>query len=59
MNFCVRRKGIIGLDRFAVAFRHGMGNPARSRILDDIGDSRPELWQWGASANPADVLRTE
>ncbi|MDP3898265.1 MAG: Dyp-type peroxidase [Mesorhizobium sp.] len=44
------------LDRFPTAFRHGMGSPQRSRILDDVGDSRPEHWQWGSPDKPVDMV---
>jgi Dyp-type peroxidase family len=44
------------LSKFPVAFRQGMGSAARSRILDDIGDSAPEHWQWGSPARPVDAV---
>lgn len=44
------------LARFPVAFRHGLGSPARSRILDDVGDSRPQNWRWGSPDKPVDMV---
>lgn len=44
------------LARFPIAFRHGLGSPSRSRILDDVGDSRPEHWQWGSPQKPVDMV---
>ncbi|MFH1795308.1 MAG: cytochrome P450 [Pseudomonadota bacterium] len=44
------------LRRFPNAFLQGMGHPERSRILDDIGESQPAKWGWGASQNPADMI---
>ncbi|MCC2688914.1 MAG: cytochrome, partial [Rhizobiaceae bacterium] len=58
----LRRLGLEGgpdedpLDRFPVAFRHGMGNPSRSRILDDVGDSQPQNWKWGSPGRPVDLV---
>lgn len=58
----LRRLGLEGgvddspLDTFPVAFRHGMGNPERSRILDDLGESVPDKWQWGSPQKPVDVV---
>jgi Dyp-type peroxidase family len=58
----LRRLGLDGgagdnsLDTFPVAFRHGMGNPERSRILDDLGESVPDKWQWGSPQKPVDVV---
>ncbi len=58
----LRRLGLDGavdddpLSTFPVAFRHGMGNPERSRILNDLGDSVPDKWQWGSPAKPADAV---
>lgn len=58
----LRRLGLEGgvddnpLDTFPVAFRHGMGNPERSRILDDLGESVPQKWQWGSPQKPVDVV---
>ncbi|KQV01506.1 cytochrome [Mesorhizobium sp. Root102] len=58
----LRRLGLDGgvddkpLDTFPVAFRHGMGNPERSRILDDVGESVPDKWQWGSPQKPVDVV---
>jgi len=58
----LRRLGLDGgvdndpLGTFPVAFRHGMGNPERSRILDDLGDSVPDKWQWGSPAKPVDTV---
>lgn len=44
------------LRRFPNAFLQGMGHPERSRILDDVGESQPAKWRWGASQNPADMI---
>jgi Dyp-type peroxidase family len=44
------------LSSFPVAFRQGMGNTARSRILDDVGESGPQHWQWGSTQNPVDMI---
>lgn len=58
----LRRLGLDGgvegdpLGTFPVAFRHGMGNPERSRILDDLGDSVPDKWQWGSLQKPVDAV---
>lgn len=58
----LRRLGLDGsvddnpLDTFPVAFRHGMGNPERSRILDDLGESVPQKWQWGSPQKPVDAV---
>ncbi|MCV3208286.1 cytochrome P450 [Mesorhizobium sp. YC-39] len=58
----LRRLGLEGgvdddpLGTFPVAFRHGMGNPERSRILDDVGESVPDKWRWGSPRKPADVV---
>ncbi|CCV13685.1 cytochrome P450 [Mesorhizobium sp. STM 4661] len=58
----LRRLGLDGgvdddpLDTFPVAFRHGMGNPERSRILDDVGDSVPDKWRWGSPRKPVDAV---
>lgn len=58
----LRHLGLVGsfdndpLDSFPVAFRHGMGNPERSRILDDIGDDAPDKWQWGSPDTPVDAV---
>jgi Dyp-type peroxidase family len=41
---------------FPLAFRQGMANPYRSRILDDTGPNDPQNWLWGADANPVDVI---
>ncbi len=43
------------LDSFPAAFRHGMGNPQRSRILNDLGDSAPDKWEWGSHEKPVDL----
>ncbi|RUW20561.1 cytochrome, partial [Mesorhizobium sp. M1E.F.Ca.ET.041.01.1.1] len=58
----LRRLGLEGgvdddpLDTFPVAFRHGMGNPERSRILDDRGPDAPDKWQWGSAKSPVDAV---
>ncbi|TJW17956.1 MAG: cytochrome P450 [Mesorhizobium sp.] len=58
----LRRLGLDGgvdgdpLNTFPVAFRHGMGNPERSRILDDLGESKPDKWQWGSPQKPVDAV---
>jgi Dyp-type peroxidase family len=44
------------LSKFPPAFRQGMGSAARSRILDDTGESAPEHWQWGSDAEPVDAV---
>ncbi len=41
---------------FPLAFRQGMANPYRSRVLDDTGPNAPCEWRWGADANPVDVV---
>lgn len=54
----------LGLDRdgddplasFPLAFRQGMSNPYRSRILDDLGRNDPGEWLWGSDGNPVDVI---
>lgn len=43
------------LGSFPPAFRQGMANDYRSRILDDRGDSAPENWSWGSKATPVDL----
>ena len=35
------------LDTFALEFREGMVTDHRKRILGDVGDSDPNLWEWG------------
>ena len=44
------------LASFPLAFRQGMANPYRSRILDDWGPNDPAGWYWGAERNPVDVI---
>ncbi|RUM99557.1 cytochrome P450 [Pseudaminobacter arsenicus] len=44
------------LATFPLAFRQGMGNAARSRMLDDIGPNAPERWEWGSAAKPVDAM---
>ncbi|OWK18371.1 hypothetical protein AJ88_04255 [Mesorhizobium amorphae CCBAU 01583] len=44
------------LDTFPIAFRHGMGNPERGRILDDRGREAPDEWEWGSLKKPVDVV---
>ncbi|HEV2899809.1 MAG TPA: cytochrome P450 [Pseudaminobacter sp.] len=58
----LRRLGLEGnpdhdpLSKFPLAFRQGMGSAARSRILDDIGESAPDNWQWGSPAKSVDAV---
>ncbi|TGT60065.1 cytochrome P450 [Mesorhizobium sp. M00.F.Ca.ET.170.01.1.1] len=58
----LRRLGLRGgvdndpLETFPVAFRHGMGNPERSRILDDSGADAPDKWEWGSLDRPIDAV---
>ncbi|MDX8504244.1 cytochrome P450 [Mesorhizobium captivum] len=58
----LRRLGLAGgvdddpLDTFPAAFRHGMGNPERSRILDDTGPDAADKWQWGSAKTPVDAV---
>ncbi|RUT89059.1 cytochrome, partial [Mesorhizobium sp. USDA-HM6] len=58
----LRRLGLEGgvdddpLDTFPAAFRHGMGNPERSRILDDTGPDAADKWQWGSARTPVDAV---
>ncbi|KUM24706.1 cytochrome [Mesorhizobium loti] len=58
----LRRLGLEGgvdddpLDTFPAAFRHGMGNPERSRILDDTGPDAADKWQWGSAKTPVDAV---
>jgi Dyp-type peroxidase family len=58
----LRRLGLDGaggedaLESFPLAFRQGMANPYRSRILDDTGPNDPTEWLWGADGNPVDVI---
>ena len=35
---------------FPAGFLDGMGSEARARVLGDIGDNRPETWEWGRAA---------
>jgi hypothetical protein len=44
------------LNTFPIAFRHGMGNPERGRILDDQGRDAPDKWEWGSPQKPVDVV---
>jgi Dyp-type peroxidase family len=44
------------LNAFPLAFRQGMGSDFRSRILDDVGESAPEKWDWGSSRTPVDAM---
>ncbi|ESY03074.1 cytochrome P450 [Mesorhizobium sp. LNJC399B00] len=44
------------LETFPIAFRHGMGNPERGRILDDRGRDGPDEWEWGSLENPVDLV---
>ncbi|NGN42936.1 cytochrome P450 [Mesorhizobium sp. CGMCC 1.15528] len=45
-----------GLSTFPSVFRQGMGSPARSRVLDDVGNSAPEKWDWGSPEKPVDAV---
>jgi Dyp-type peroxidase family len=44
------------LESFPLAFRQGMANPYRSRILDDSGPNDPTKWYWGGETTPVDVI---
>ncbi len=44
------------LDQFPLAFRQGMANRSRSRILDDAGSNAPETWLWGNDGSAADAV---
>ncbi len=44
------------LDTFPIAFRHGMGNPERGRILDDVGSDGSVNWEWGSQRKPVDAV---
>ena len=44
------------LASFPLAFRQGMANPYRSRILDDWGQNDPAGWYWGGGRNPVDII---
>ncbi|MIL08918.1 Dyp-type peroxidase, partial [Salmonella enterica subsp. enterica] len=44
------------LASFPLAFRQGMADQYRSRVLDDVGASDPQVWRWGAQDNPVDVV---
>ena len=44
------------LDTFPIAFRHGMGNPERGRILDDVGSDGSDNWEWGSQRKPVDAV---
>ncbi|UVK36998.1 cytochrome P450 [Mesorhizobium sp. AR10] len=44
------------LDTFPIAFRHGMGNPERGRILNDQGRDAPDEWEWGSLKKPVDLV---
>lgn len=41
---------------FPNAFRHGIGNSARSRILGDVGPLAPDDWRWGSDRRPVDMV---
>jgi Dyp-type peroxidase family len=41
---------------FPPAFRQGMANQSRGRILGDSGDSGFENWQWGNDANSVELV---
>ncbi|WP_159586709.1 cytochrome P450 [Chelativorans xinjiangense] len=45
-----------GLKTFPAVFRQGMGIEPRSRILDDVGRSAPEHWEWGSAEKPVDAV---
>ncbi len=45
-----------GLATFPAAFRQGMAFEPRSRILDDVGKSAPEHWEWGSATKPVDAV---
>ncbi|MEW6634475.1 MAG: cytochrome P450 [Pseudomonadota bacterium] len=44
------------MSTFPVAFRHGMGDPGRGRILDDQGLDAPDKWEWGSQRTPVDAV---
>ena len=44
------------LESFPLAFRQGMANPYRSRILDDTGPNDPKRWYWGGEKTTVDVV---
>lgn len=44
------------LASFPLAFRQGMANASRSRILDDLGDNTPANWMWGGPDSPVDMV---
>jgi deferrochelatase/peroxidase EfeB len=45
-----------GLQTFPFAFRTGLTNDARARILGDIGNNAAERWRWGKTAPHAAVM---
>jgi Dyp-type peroxidase family len=44
------------LDGFSFPFQEGIDAEYRSRLLGDTDESAPAGWEWGAAANPVDVL---
>ena len=58
----LRRLGLEGdpdhdpLSTFPSAFCQGMGDPYRSRILNDVGKNGPDRWVWGSEGNPVDAV---
>lgn len=44
------------LDGFSFPFQEGMDAEYRSRLLGDTNENAPAGWDWGAGANPVDVL---
>jgi deferrochelatase/peroxidase EfeB len=44
------------LTQFSAEFQSGLSNSARARLLGDVGDSAPELWQWGTGAQSVHLL---
>lgn len=49
------RAGVNPIDQFPPAFRQGMANPSRGRILGDQGASSHDNWSWGNSPNPVRI----
>jgi deferrochelatase/peroxidase EfeB len=45
-----------GLQTFPFAFRTGLADEARARILGDTGDNAAEHWRWGKTAPHAAIL---
>jgi Dyp-type peroxidase family len=44
------------ISQFPPAFRQGMANEARARILGDQGPDAFTNWEWGSSENPAGMV---